>query len=243
MMLLGDISLGRLMMKHPIWFGVVLAILLSVVSINPALAQGAVEPSPDPSFFSPLSNFGSGLCLQPQTEAPLNGITIVQQPCSIGTDWYQNWQWDLIGAVSYGHPGTYRIINVGSRQCLDDRDGKTADWSPVQQWTCNRTSTTMQWKVETVGIDPYNPYPTWAQFINIRSGKCLDVRSGSSAPGAVLQIYHCSSKGTVGSGQANLAQVFQWFCGGFNQFPCGGISQYVVRNPSRSTRTTVGHKP
>jgi hypothetical protein len=73
-------------MKHPIWSGVVAAMLLSAVLINPALAQGAVEPSPDPSFFSPLSNLGSGLCLQPQTEAPLNGITIVQQPCSISTD-------------------------------------------------------------------------------------------------------------------------------------------------------------
>jgi Ricin-type beta-trefoil lectin domain-like len=231
------------MMKHPIWLGVVAATLLSGVLMNPVLAQGAIEPSPVPFFFSPLSNLGSGLCLQPQTEAPLNGITIVQQPCSIGTDWYQNWRWDLMGEVSYGHPGTYRLVNVGSGQCLDDRDGKTADWSPVQQWTCNTTSTTMQWKAETVGIDPYDPHPTWAQFINIRSGKCLDVRSGSSAPGAVLQIYHCSSKGTVRSGQANLAQVFQWFCGGFNQFPCGGISQYVVRNPSGSSRTIVVHKP
>ena len=145
--------------------------------------------------------------------------------------------------IYYGHPGIFRIINVGSRQCLDDRDGKKADWSPVQQWTCNYTSTTMQWKLETVGIDPYNPTPTWAQFINMRSGKCLDVRSGSSAPGAVLQIYHCTSSGTVDSGLANLAQVFRWFCGGFNGFPCGGISQYVVRNPSRPTRTAVGHKP
>jgi hypothetical protein len=230
-------------MKHLVWFGVVLALLLSVVPINPALAQGAVEPSPDPSFFSPLSNLGSGLCLQPQTEpAPLNGIAIVQQPCSISTDIYQNWHWYLISAVSYGHPGTYRIINVSNGQCLDDRDGKTADGSPVQQWTCNETSTTMQWKVETVGIDPYNPNPTWAQFINIRSGKCLDVRSGSLAPGAVLQIYHCSSKGTVMSGQANLAQVFQWWCGGLNRFPCGGISPNIARNPSRSTGITAGQR-
>ena len=211
-------------MRRLISFGVVLPLLLSVVRTNPALAQGAVLPFTDPSYFSPLRNFGSKLCLQPQNEASLNGITIVQQPCSMSTDWYQYWQFGLLTEVSYSHPGIFRIINVGSRQCLDDRDGKTADWSPVQQWTCNRTSTTMQWKLETVGIDPYNPYPTWAQFINMRSGKCLDVRSGSSAPGAVLQIYHCTSTGTVGSGQANLAQVFEWFCGP-NWFPCGGISQ------------------
>ena len=108
-------------------------------------------------------------------------------------------------------PWIYLVINSGSGQCLDDRDGKTADGSPVQQWTCNTTSTTMQWKLVTVGNIKYYPDPvSFAQFINMRSGKCLDVRGGSYAPGTALQIYRCTSTGTPGSHRANLAQVFGW---------------------------------
>jgi ricin-type beta-trefoil lectin protein len=195
------------MMKHFIWFGVVLALLLSVMPTTPALAQYQVQP-PQWYYDSLLQNFGSSLCLQPENEAPLNGIAIVQQPCN-GSNLYQRWFFRVLD-LKYQQPGIYWINNSGSRQCLDDRDGKTADWSPVQQWTCNYTSTTMQWKLETVGWNPYDPMPPWGQFINMRSGKCLDVRGGSSAPGAALQIYHCTSSGTVADGRANLAQVFKW---------------------------------
>jgi hypothetical protein len=189
-----------------IWFGVVLALLLSVMPISPALAQRQVQP-PLHGYDSLLENYGSRLCLQPESEVPINGLAIVQQPCN-ANDLYQRWRFMTV-RLDYGKPGIYWIINSGSRQCLDDRDGKTADRSPVQQWTCNfsRTSTTMQWKLETVGYSPNRVY--WGQFINMRSGKCLDVRAGSSAPGAALQIYRCTSTGTVGSG-ANLAQVFEW---------------------------------
>jgi len=189
------------MMRHLIWFGVVLALLLSVMPTTPALAQYQVQP-PREEYDSLLQNLGSRLCLQPQYEVRINGLAIVQQPCN-GNDLYQRWFF-LTVRLDYQQPGIYRIINSGSGQCLDDRDGKTADRSPVQQWTCNYTSTTMQWKLETIGYSAYNP--DYGQFINMRSGKCLDVRAGSSAPGAALQIYHCTSTGS----NANLAQVFEW---------------------------------
>ncbi len=193
-------------MTHLIWFGVVLALPLSVMPTTPALAQYQVQP-PREEYDSLLQNFGSRLCLQPEYEAPANGLAIVQQPCSGSV--YQRWFF-WVKSMEFQKPGIYWIVNSGSGQCLDDRDGKTADWSPVQQWTCNYTSTTMQWKLETVGYSPYPDYPPWGQLINLRSGKCLDVRGGSSAPGAALQIYHCTSTGTVASGHANLAQVFEW---------------------------------
>jgi Ricin-type beta-trefoil lectin domain-like len=194
------------MMKHLIWFGVVLALLLSVMPTAPTLAQYQVQP-PGDEYDSLLKNWGSGLCLQPEYEIRINGLAIVQHPCN-DNDPYQRWYFFTV-RLGFQKPGIYWIINSGSGQCLDDRDGKTADRSPVQQWTCN-WSTTMQWKLETVGYIPYPDYPTWGQFINMRSGKCLDVRAGSSAPGAALQIYHCTSTGTVASGRANLAQVFEW---------------------------------
>jgi hypothetical protein len=207
-------------MKHLIWFGVVLALLLSVMPATPVLAQYQVQPPPGSDYDSLLQNFDSGLCLQPENEAPINGYAIVQQPCNVD-DPYQRWSFQGLN-LQFDQPGTYLVINSGgrqsgSRQCLDDRDGKTADGSPVQQWTCNFTSDTMVWKLETAGYDPEWVYPPpWAQFINMRSGKCLDVRGGSSVPGTALQIYHCTTSGQIGQG-ANLAQVFQWV--GTRQIP------------------------
>jgi hypothetical protein len=129
------------------------------------------------------------MCAQPEYMAALNGITIVQQPCS-EDNLFQQWQ------EVYVRNGLHYFVNRGSGQCLDDRNGATADSSPVQQWTCNGTSTTMLWKPQEIGPYTY-------RYINERSGKCLDVRYGSFDPGAVLQIYHCSS---VASSKG--AQVF-----------------------------------
>jgi hypothetical protein len=179
------------------------------MAIAPALAQGWVQPPLDGGEVI-LFKAGSRLCLQPEDEARLNGLAIVQQPCKPSLTFFQRWTFlRITGFVyTYGEPGIYRVANeggLGQRQCLDDRDGKTADWSPVQQWACNDTSTAMQWKLVTNGDD--NPFsPSQIQFINIRSNKCLDVRGGSLAPGAALQIYRCTSTPT----SPNWAQVFAW---------------------------------
>ena len=186
-------------MKYLIQFGVVLAIALSVLPT--ASARAAVEyPQPPLSYYhSLLKNIGSGLCIQPEYEGAINGLGIVQQPCN-EADLYQRWRFQTV-RLDYGKPGIYLIVNSGSEQCLDDRDGATADWSPVQQWSCNFTSTTMQWTL----VDPGRPL-IGLQFRNVRTGKCLDVRGGSLQPGAVLQIYRCTSTATA----PNYAQLFGW---------------------------------
>jgi hypothetical protein len=180
-------------MKYLTQFGVVLAIALLVLPATVARA----EPEPPPNAYnSIIYNWGSRLCLQPEYEAALNGITIVQQPCTGSL--YQKWRFQGVYR-EYLQPAVYKIINSGSGQCLDLRDGRTADWSPVQQWTCNWDSTTMQWQL--IEIDRYH-----IQFRNMRSGKCLDVRGGSGEPGAVLQIYRCTSTAS----SPNYAQLFYW---------------------------------
>jgi hypothetical protein len=183
-------------MKHFIRFAAVLAIALSVLPM-PAPALAYVQP-PLEYYHSLFFNTGSRLCLQPTYEAPINGLSIVQQPCN-SNNLYQKWSFWAI-RLDYQKPGIYQIRNSGSGQCLDDRDGASADGSPVQQWTCNFDSTTMQWRLEDVGAS--NSY----QFRNMRTGKCLDVRAGSLAPGAALQIYRCTSTAT----SHNAAQLFWW---------------------------------
>ena len=115
-------------MKHLIWCGVVLALLLSAMPATPALAQYQVQP-PMFEYDSVLTNYGSGLCLQPERAARINGLAIVQQPC-VGNDAYQRWFFSVL-RLDYQKPGIYWVINSGSGQCLDDRDGRTADGSPV----------------------------------------------------------------------------------------------------------------
>jgi len=88
----------------------------------------------------------------------------------------------------------YQIVNWQSHQCLDDRDGRTSDRSPVQQWTCGN-STTMLWVLgDSLGGA--------RQLMNLRAlqnggSACLDVANGSGSDGAVLQLYHCTAQNTA----------------------------------------------
>jgi hypothetical protein len=166
-------------MKHLVRFSIVLVVFLSLMPASPAQA--------DIIWYRWILNAQSGLCIQPEYEAALNGITIVQQPCTYDNH-YQQWR---VLRLSNGYK---LLVNRGSAMCLDLRDGNTADWSPIQQWTCNTTSTTMQWVLR-------DRYPLHGVVLkNVRSGKCLDVRWGSYDPGAVIQIYRCTSD--------NGAQIF-----------------------------------
>jgi hypothetical protein len=66
--------------------------------------------------------------------------------------------------------------------CLDDQDGRTSDRSPIQQYTCNETSTTMQWMMGTGDGNGYNPLLNMRALQNGGSA-CLDVAGGSYEAG------------------------------------------------------------
>ena len=94
-------------------------------------------------------NVNSGKCLVPdQSNFFGDGDLVVQRTCNdtVGQTWEAiplglKTFWDYGGGTHYA----YRIVNAGSGLCLDDRDGVTSDGATVQEWTCNTTSTTMQW--------------------------------------------------------------------------------------------------
>ena len=106
--------------------------------------------------------------------------------------------------------------------CVDDRSASTANYNPVQVYTCNGTPA-QQWTVVEAGstlhalgkcmdiyaggtadgtpVDLYDCNGTGAQvFIpqsdgalyNPQSGKCLDDTNWSTAPGTQLQIWDCT---------------------------------------------------
>ena len=94
----------------------------------------------------------------------------------------------------------YHIVNSLTGQCLDDRDGITANGVVVQQYTCNNTSTTMLWELGAVGPVGNGYLRLWA-----RSGKCLDLPWGSTAPGSFVWQWQSTSS------SLNYAQVFGFF--------------------------------
>lgn len=86
------------------------------------------------------------------------------------------------------------LINVGSGKCIDLRDGSSADWTPVQQWTCVGHPN-MEWALDIVGPGSFTLSNRRTEYHS-----CLDVEWGSHDDGAPLQGFHCTSD--------NLAQMF-----------------------------------
>src|SRR5262245_10167136 len=71
---------GRMHMKRLIWFGVVLAIALSVMPAASAKAGVDALDIPGALHDTMIYNLGSGDCIEPIPEAPDNGLDIAQYP-------------------------------------------------------------------------------------------------------------------------------------------------------------------
>jgi hypothetical protein len=176
--------------------GFVLAAGTALIAVPPAGAAIAVAPMDFPSQFSEgfIVNVHSGKCLEPSNDDFFgNGDLVVQRPCD-GTV-AQAWELVPIGTKRFipgtffhvDHPG-YRIVNAASGLCLDDRDGVSSDGAAVQEWTCNTTSTTMQWG----GFNDVNGNNLIA---NVRASNnrddliTLEVASGSTANEVPVQLF------------------------------------------------------
>ena len=66
--------------------------------------------------------------------------------------------------------------------CLDDRSASTADFNPVQVYTCNGTNA-QSWTVNSAG--------NTLQVL----GKCLDVNAAGTANGTTVDLYDCNGTG------------------------------------------------
>ena len=173
--------------------------LLAGAALNGAPAASAATTAPL-SFPSQVSqgvivNANSGKCLEPSHEDFFgNGDLVVQRACDRGIN--QIWKVTPIGTKNFGgswipiHIPAYRISNVVSGLCLDDRDGVTSDGATVQQWACNTTSTTMMWG------DNYFLNHDGTTLINLRASNkrnptlmALEVASGSTADNVPLQLF------------------------------------------------------
>ena len=64
--------------------------------------------------------------------------------------------------------------------CLDDRSASTANFNPVQVYTCNGTNA-QQWTVVQAG-----------STLHVL-GKCLDINGGGTANGTTVDLYDCNN--------------------------------------------------
>jgi ricin-type beta-trefoil lectin protein len=172
----------------------------AVTTAPASAASPAFTPCPILCPFGHVTNFGSGKCIEP-VPAPdgnyaVNGLAVEQFTCQPSPSLIPVWGIVPVADVTIGFHTTtgYHIVNWQSRMCLDDRDGRTSDRSPVQQWTCGN-STTMLWILgDSLGGA--------RQLMNLRAlqnggSACLDVANGSGSDGAVLQLYHCTAQNTA----------------------------------------------
>jgi hypothetical protein len=89
----------------------------------------------------------------------------------------------IFDAISGGGGSTTSTGPITGYQglCLDDRSASTADFNPIQVYTCNGTDA-QQWTVE-----PDNTLQVL--------GKCLDVDAAGTTNGTTVDLYDCNGTG------------------------------------------------
>ena len=83
------------------------------------------------------------------------------------------------GGGGGGGGNTGQITGYGGL-CLDDRSASTANFNPIQVYTCNGTPA-QQWTVVQAG-----------STLHVL-GKCLDVNGGGTADGTTVDLYDCNN--------------------------------------------------
>jgi hypothetical protein len=78
-----------------------------------------------------------------------------------------------------GSSATGPIVGYGGL-CIDDRSASTANFNPVQVYTCNGTAA-QQWTVVQAG-----------STLHVL-GKCMDINGGGTADGTTVDLYDCNS--------------------------------------------------
>jgi hypothetical protein len=83
------------------------------------------------------------------------------------------------GSGGGGTGATGQVVGYGGL-CLDVRGANSADFTPVQVYTCNQTPA-QQWTVVQAGSTLH------------ALGKCLDINGGGTADGTTVDLYTCNN--------------------------------------------------
>jgi hypothetical protein len=86
------------------------------------------------------------------------------------------------GGGGGGGTGTTGQITGPGGLCVDVRGANSADFTPVQVYTCNGTNA-QQWTVVAAGSTLH------------ALGKCMDINGGGTADGTTVDLYDCNNTG------------------------------------------------
>ncbi|WP_181871131.1 beta-1,3-glucanase family protein [Sphaerisporangium album] len=116
-----------------------------------------------------IKNAGSGRCLDSPGGATGNGTRLQIWDCNGGPAQ----RWSFPGGANIAGPGG-KCVDVAG----DDTGGNN---TPVQLWDCQSSAKDQFW--------------TWSGQTLRTLGRCLDVQSGGTANGTLLQLYDCNNSG------------------------------------------------
>ncbi|MFI6930389.1 RICIN domain-containing protein [Streptomyces sp. NPDC050287] len=129
----------------------------------------------------------SGLCLEDPGKSTANGTQYQQNTCGTG----QEQIFDFHPVT--GSSGVYTLVNHYSGQCLDVSNASTADGAAVIQWPCGG-ATNQRFTLRAVtALNNSHDY----QLVAVHSGKCVDVSTVSTAPGAAVHQWTCDTGSTL----------------------------------------------
>ena len=127
------------------------------------------------------------LCLENPGQSTANGTQYQQNTCGSG----QEQVFDFHPVA--GTTDTDTVVNHVSGKCLDISQVSTADGAAVQQWTClNGTNQRFTLRPVTA-LGNSHDY----QLVAVHSGKCVDVSTISTAPGALVHQWTCDTGSTL----------------------------------------------
>jgi chitinase len=163
--------------------------LASLYGISTSAAYAMMGLTPIAGINDDGTNFSTGNASSLESFAAANGVAELSFWEVDGYDKPLGYQYSSIfNKITGGGGGGSATGPVTGYQglCLDDRSASTADFNPVQVYTCNGTSA-QSWTVASGST---------LQVL----GKCLDVAGAGTANGTKVDLYTCN--GTV-------AQVWQ----------------------------------
>jgi hypothetical protein len=200
------------------------------------LASGTVT-APGLDKWSTLSLTFSGSTIT----ASINGTTVGSATSSsyssgmigFGTDGYQTDQFADLSVTSVGSSTPTGEVTAGDdlSDCMDDEGGSSTNGTHIEMYTCNDSTTSQQWTLESGVTTTGGPVEI--------DGSCLDITGAVYTNGTDIELWTCNGganqdwiavNGTLvnptsgkclddpGFNTANLTQLDLWTCnGGSNQ--------------------------
>ncbi len=150
--------------------------LLAAICLTLTTA-GTARAASLPTGFTTVVNVGSGKCVDARAAGTANGTAVQQYDCN-GTGAQQ---WELQPTSG----GYYQVDNYSDNtEAWDVTNVSTDDGAPIQLWQYS-SGANQQWEPVAESGGSYH-------FVNLNSGKCLDVPGASTDDSVQLDQYDCN---------------------------------------------------